>query len=50
MTGLCGNGRERNRTSDLTDLPAQMWALLDSDQRPLQCECNALPTELSAHI
>jgi hypothetical protein len=25
------------------------WALEDSNLRPLQCECSALPTELNAH-
>lgn len=56
-TGLPAAGRVGRLTpganrgsasSGTTGSEAQEWALEDSNLRPLQCECHALPTELNA--
>ncbi len=30
--------------------PIKEWAILDSNQRPPQCQCDALPTALTAQF
>lgn len=35
---------------DRFGIPPYWWTVGESNPRPLQCECNALPTELTAPI